>query len=171
MRRGRADPVQPPRNPDEKTDPGRRDPAFDLADVLVSIREAVQAAPSFRNTADSFAEHAEQGGDEDILELKRPLDEECAGEEPGASAGYEEYAAVPEGRGSVAEALAALREARHKPSDLSGSSRNREREPDSLETAVQGLLRPMLKAWLDVHLPRLVRQVVEEEIRRLGQEP
>jgi cell pole-organizing protein PopZ len=170
MRRGRADQVQPPRNPDEKTDPGRRDPGFDVADVLVSIREAVQAAPSFRNTAGSFAEHA--GGDEDILELRRPLDEECAGEEPGASVRPEDWASVPEeGRGSVAEALEALREARHKPSDMSGSPRNREREPDPLETAVQGLLRPMLKAWLDAHLPRLVRQVVEEEIRRLGQEP
>jgi len=38
---------------------------------------------------------------------------------------------------------------------------------NSLEGLVRELLRPMLKQWLDVHLPSMVENLVREEIRRL----
>jgi len=38
----------------------------------------------------------------------------------------------------------------------------------TLENLVKELLRPMLKAWLDEHLPPLVERLVEKEIRRIS---
>ena len=40
----------------------------------------------------------------------------------------------------------------------------------TLETLVQEALRPLLKTWMDAHLPQIVRQVVEQEVRRLTRE-
>jgi cell pole-organizing protein PopZ len=37
----------------------------------------------------------------------------------------------------------------------------------TLEDIVRDALRPMLQAWLDQHLPRLVERLVQEEIDRL----
>jgi uncharacterized protein len=38
----------------------------------------------------------------------------------------------------------------------------------SLEDVTRELLRPLLKAWLDEHLPTIVRACVEEEVARLA---
>jgi hypothetical protein len=38
----------------------------------------------------------------------------------------------------------------------------------TVEDLVVEALRPMLKEWLDGHLPELVRSLVEREIRRLS---
>ena len=37
----------------------------------------------------------------------------------------------------------------------------------TVEGLVQELLRPMLKQWLDVHLPSMVETLVREEIQRI----
>jgi len=39
----------------------------------------------------------------------------------------------------------------------------------SLEDITRDLMRPMLKAWLNEHLPQLVEELVAEEIRRISQ--
>jgi hypothetical protein len=38
----------------------------------------------------------------------------------------------------------------------------------SLEDVVRELLRPILKEWLDTHLPEIVREHVEEEVARIS---
>ena len=38
---------------------------------------------------------------------------------------------------------------------------------NTLEALVRELLRPMLKDWLDAHLPELVEQLVSREIARI----
>jgi len=40
----------------------------------------------------------------------------------------------------------------------------------TLEELVRELLRPLLKDWLDAHLPRLVERVVREEVERLARD-
>lgn len=37
----------------------------------------------------------------------------------------------------------------------------------TLEALMRSLLEPMLKAWLDAHLPELCERIAQEEIRRL----
>ena len=39
--------------------------------------------------------------------------------------------------------------------------------PDTLEGLVRELLTPMLKTWLDTHLPEIVEQMVAREIARI----
>ncbi|MEQ9811794.1 MAG: DUF2497 domain-containing protein [Azospirillaceae bacterium] len=41
-------------------------------------------------------------------------------------------------------------------------------EDESLEDLVRGALRPVLRQWLDQHLPQIVRSIVEREIARLS---
>lgn len=43
----------------------------------------------------------------------------------------------------------------------------REGEDNTLEGLVRAMLRPMLKDWLDAHLPALVEQMVAKEIARI----
>jgi cell pole-organizing protein PopZ len=40
----------------------------------------------------------------------------------------------------------------------------------TLEELVREMLRPLLKDWLDAHLPRLVERVVREEVERLARD-
>jgi cell pole-organizing protein PopZ len=40
----------------------------------------------------------------------------------------------------------------------------------SLESVVREMLRPMLKDWLDTHLPPIVERLVERELRRMSRE-
>ncbi len=40
----------------------------------------------------------------------------------------------------------------------------------TLEDMVRELLRPMLKDWLDEHLPKLVERIVKDEVGRLVRE-
>lgn len=40
----------------------------------------------------------------------------------------------------------------------------------TLEDLVRELLRPMLRDWLDAHLPQLVERLVQDEIRRMSRE-
>ncbi len=40
----------------------------------------------------------------------------------------------------------------------------------TLEDLVRELLRPMLRDWLDAHLPQLVERLVREEIQRMARE-
>jgi uncharacterized protein len=40
----------------------------------------------------------------------------------------------------------------------------------SLESVVREMLRPMLKEWLDTHLPPIVERLVERELRRMSRE-
>jgi cell pole-organizing protein PopZ len=43
---------------------------------------------------------------------------------------------------------------------------------DTLEGLVREMLKPMLKDWLDAHLPALVERVVAQEVARItGQDP
>ncbi len=40
--------------------------------------------------------------------------------------------------------------------------------PDTLEGLVREMLRPMMKEWLDAHLPEVVERVVAQEVARIS---
>jgi cell pole-organizing protein PopZ len=80
-------------------------------------------------------------GDDDVLELDDPVD---------ADNGLLSTDAAAASRQSLA-ALSAAREA----------------EGGPLETVIRDMLRPVLKDWLDEHLPRIVEELVTREIARI----
>ncbi|MGZ8337315.1 MAG: DUF2497 domain-containing protein [Allosphingosinicella sp.] len=84
--------------------------------------------------------------EEDVLELDDPVTEESGLMSSDATAASRERLA----------ALSALRQRAEAPVD-SGA----------LEAVVRDMLRPMLKAWLDEHLPEIVEQLVTREIARI----
>jgi cell pole-organizing protein PopZ len=92
----------------------------------------------------------------------RPAAPAAAAAEPGRDAGQrvamggaETAAAALNRLGSVAAEL------RPDPGPVLGHTGR------TLEDIVRDALRPMLQAWLDQHLPRLVERLVQEEIDRL----
>ena len=89
---------------------------------------------------------APQGGDEDVLELDDPVSESGLLSTDAAAASRERLAA-----------LSALRQQAGAPVA----------ETSALEAVVRDMLRPMLKDWLDEHLPEIVEALVTREIARI----
>ncbi len=90
--------------------------------------------------------------DEDVLELRDAIGE------PPASLVSDDAAAAS--RHSLA-ALSALRE-RNEPAGGATSGGD-----GPLEAVVREMLKPMLKEWLDIHLPEIVEQLVAREVARI----
>ena len=84
--------------------------------------------------------------EEDVLELDDPVSE-------GPSLLSENVAAASRER---LASLSALRQRSEAPV-----------ESGALEAVVREMLRPMLKDWLDAHLPELVEELVTREIARI----
>ena len=102
--------------------------------------------------------------DEVITTIRRAIiDKEEAGEMISTSTFGEEARAKP-----IPEPVLLSREA----TAAVGSAFNtltetvKKHEP-TLEDAVRDTLRPMLKSWLDEHLPRVVERMVQAEIERV----
>lgn len=51
---------------------------------------------------------------------------------------------------------------------LEASVRIANQQSRTMEDIVEAMLRPMLKEWLDDHLPRIVQEKVDEEVRRIA---
>lgn len=80
---------------------------------------------------------------------------------PAVTAGVEEGLLSAASMAASAEALRALKAPAHFGEMPFHSG-------DTVEGLVQQLLKPMLKEWLDAHLPSIVLQVVEREVRRVS---
>ncbi|HWH22942.1 MAG TPA: DUF2497 domain-containing protein [Allosphingosinicella sp.] len=121
-----------------------RDPSME--EILASIKrviaeeEPVAPVPSRKGRSAPAAE-------EDVLELSDPLH---AGEP-----------LLSEGAASATRSrLAALADVRRQADPAAAAE-------GALEAAVRELLKPMLKDWLDGHLPEIVEELVTREIARL----
>ena len=90
--------------------------------------------------------------EDDVLELSDPIGE------PLAPLVSEDAAAAS--RQSLA-ALSALRERNEVPAALSTGG------DGPLEAVVREMLKPMLKEWLDAHLPEIVETMVAREVARI----
>lgn len=104
-------------------------------------RAASTAAPRPRRIA-----RAEPAPEEDVLELDDPVSE-------GPGLLSEDVAAASRER---LASLSALRQRNDAPA-----------ESGALEAVVREMLRPILKDWLDAHLPEIVEDLVTREIARI----
>jgi uncharacterized protein len=129
----------------------QQDPSME--EILASIkrviaedgRDASRRAASTATRPRRIA-RAEPAAEEDVLELDDPVSE-------GPGLLSEDAAAASRER---LASLSALRQRSDAPAD-SGA----------LEAVVREMLRPILKDWLDAHLPEIVEDLVTREIARI----
>ncbi|HET9429110.1 MAG TPA: DUF2497 domain-containing protein [Allosphingosinicella sp.] len=124
-----------------------------MEDILASIKRVIAddgsaaAAARARRLPRSESPAAEpSAGDEDVLELDDP---------------------VSEATGLMSSDVAAV--SREKLAALSALRQREEAIPETgaLEAVVRDMLKPMLKDWLDEHLPVIVEELVTREIARI----
>jgi cell pole-organizing protein PopZ len=124
-----------------------------MEEILASIKRVIAedgraAARPARGSRPAEAPPPE----EDVLELSDPIGE------PATPLVSEDAAAAS--RQSLA-ALSALRERNEAASAFSSGGEG------PLEAVVREMLKPMLKEWLDAHLPEIVEQMVAREVARI----
>lgn len=128
----------------------QQDPSME--EILASIKRVISedgriaANPRARRAATVPEPPAETAEEEDVLELDDP---------------------VAEDKGLMSNDVAAA--SRQRLAALSTLRQRAEAPVDSgaLEAVVREMLRPMLKDWLDEHLPGIVEQLVTREIARI----
>jgi cell pole-organizing protein PopZ len=134
---------------------GAREPSME--DILASIKRVIAEEKEIR--AVTTAEIAEEPGeDEDVLELDPSM------EAPGAppvdlGPPLMENDAADESRQRL-EALASVAASAPPPPQY-----------NPLEEMIREMLRPILKQWLDEHLPAIVDEHVKREIHRITGRP
>jgi cell pole-organizing protein PopZ len=135
-----------------------REPSME--DILASIKKVIAEEKELRTTVRPASEDEEPlpedgaGSDEDVLELDQPL-------APAMDLGpplVDEQAA-----GKSREALEQLQTVAATVPPPSGVN--------PLEEIIREMLRPMLKQWLDEHLPHMVDEHVKREISRITGRP
>src|SRR3954470_20902090 len=131
-----------------------REPSMD--DILASIKKVIAEEKELRVSGapvDSVEDEPlpeESPGDDDVLELDHPLappmdlgppliDDQLAGQSRHALEQLQTVAATVPPAAAV----------------------------NPLEEIIRGMLRPMLKQWLDEHLPQMVDEHVKREISRI----
>lgn len=134
-----------------------REPSME--DILASIKKVIAEEKELRTSAapvDTIEDEPlpEETGGEDVLELDEPLappmdlgpplvDEQAAGKSRLALEELQTVAATVPPQPTV----------------------------NPLEEIIRGMLRPMLKQWLDEHLPQMVDEHVKREISRITGRP
>jgi cell pole-organizing protein PopZ len=134
--------------------PGR-EPSME--DILASIKKVIAEEKELRSPA--TAEDAAQSTDpeearEDVLELDEPLEQPLA---------------PPTDLGPPLLDEGAAETSRHSLEELTTVAASIPAPPpvNPLEEMVRDMLRPILKEWVDEHLPTIVNEHVKREISRI----
>ncbi len=117
-----------------------------MEEILASIKRVIREdnrAPEQPRAAPR-TRRAEPPVEEDVLELDDPIDEEDGLISDNVAA-------------ASRQSLAALSAVRSAPPSGEGA----------LDAVVRDMLRPILKDWLDQHLPQMVEDLVTREIARI----
>lgn len=117
-----------------------------LASIKRVIAEDTRAATTAAPRSSRRIARPSPAPDEDVLELDDPVSE---------GAGLLSENAATASRQRLAS-LSALRQRSDAPA-----------ENGALEAVIRDMLRPMLKEWLDQHLPEIVEDLVTREIARI----
>lgn len=129
-----------------------REPSME--DILASIKKVIAEEKELRTAVDEAErardEQPESDADEEVLELNQPI-------EPPADLG------PPLMNENAAETT------RHSLEELSSLAASAPAAPagNPLEEMVREMLRPILKDWVDEHLPNIVNDHVKREISRI----
>ena len=129
-----------------------REPSME--DILASIKKVIAEEKELRTTVDERAEplaSEETAEDDDVLELDQPIEEAPAGD-LGPPLLDEDTAET-------------TRHSLDQLSSVAASAPTASVNP--LEDMVREMLRPILKEWLDEHLPNIVNEHVKREISRI----
>ena len=134
--------------------PGR-EPSME--DILASIKKVIAEEKGMRGATDAAAQPepaADEEPEEDVLELDQPL-----------------AAQIDLGPPLLDEEAAET--ARHSLDELTTVAASVPPPPqvNPLEEIVRDMLRPILKQWLDEHLPEMVGEHVKREISRITGRP
>jgi len=144
-------------------EPTASEPSMD--EILASIRRIV-------SEEEAPAAPGAKGGEADVLELTDKVPEAPAGKAPAAAPEPAPIAPdAPLTGEATASATAASFETLKSAADSDAKARATMALPPpgrSLEDVTRELLRPLLKAWLDEHLPAIVQASVEEEVARIA---
>ena len=133
---------------------GAREPSME--DILASIKRVIAEEKEIRGvTVGSLAD--EEREDEDVLELDPSMEAPAAAIDVGPP--LMETEAADESRQRL-EALANVAAAAPPPPQY-----------NPLEEMIRDMLRPILKQWLDEHLPAIVDEHVKREIHRITGRP
>ncbi len=116
-------------------------------------RRSAPREPSHDELGATLVETRENRADDDILELTDARDEEPPVE-------LVSPVAVAASR-SALESLSAI-------TAKAETAANTVNTGGSIESVVRDMLRPMLKEWLDAHLPEIVEAVVAKEVARIS---
>jgi hypothetical protein len=132
-----------------------------MEDILASIKKVIAEEKDLRTSVrpetledEPLPEEASSSADDDVLELDQPfapdvdlgpplVDENAAGKSRQALEQLQTVAATVPPPPAV----------------------------NPLEEIIRGMLRPMLKQWLDEHLPQMVDEHVKREISRITGRP
>ena len=157
-------------------EPDQNDDEADAGDLLVvedmeEAEEAVSKASSVAAEAeaddndddDDFGLVLEDAPEEAEEEVEDVMDEPELAVVPQASADALQSSLLsPEAAALSAGALASLRSG-----DSITGAMGVGANGNTVEALVADLLKPMLKQWLDIHLPSMVENLVREEIQRI----
>ena len=120
-----------------------------MEEILASIKRVIAddgRSPVAPTRARRLPPEEPPAGDEDVLELDDPVSEANGLMSSDAAAASREKLA----------ALSAIRQREDIPADTG-----------PLEAVVREMLKPILKNWLDEHLPEIVEELVTREIARI----
>jgi cell pole-organizing protein PopZ len=132
---------------------GAREPSME--DILASIKRVISEEKEIRAAAPPSEPEAQE---EDVLEL----DESMTAPPP-----------VPVDLGPPLMEEEVADESRHRLEELASVAASAPPPPqfNPLEEMVREMLRPILKQWLDDHLPNIVDEHVKREIHRITGRP
>lgn len=135
---------------------GSREPSME--DILASIKRVIAEEKEIRSAVPPLATvAATEPDDDDVLEL----DEVAADEVPPVDLGPPLLAeTIADSSRQSLEQLASV-----------AASAPPQAMVNPLEEMVRDMLRPVLKQWLDEHLPRIVDEHVKREIHRITGRP
>lgn len=133
-------------------------PGQTMEDILASIRRIIAEEPPAPAIPDAEP-------DDNVLELGPESSPPPLTDLPAAPAPIAPSVPPPAAAPAMADVEQASREALER---LPGLSINPQADANTLDGLVRELLRPLLKQWLDSHLPELVERVVTREIARIG---
>ena len=133
---------------------GAREPSME--DILASIKRVIAEEKEIRAvTVGSLAD--EEGENEDVLELDPSMEAPAVAIDLGPP--LMETESADESRQRL-ETLASVAAAAPPPPQY-----------NPLEEMIREMLRPLLKQWLDEHLPAIVDEHVKREIHRITGRP
>lgn len=131
-----------------------REPSME--DILASIKKVIAEEKELRTAVTTRVAPAAEPQAEEVLELDEPLGEyQPEGPEEAGPPLVSENAAQASRR-----KLAELQE-------VAGTAPPVQPAANPLEQVVRDMLRPILKDWLDQHLPAIVDEHVRREISRI----